>query len=116
MRKILSTLTLMLALVVAMSSCQKGEVVQDVNSLGTGSYVTLTKAGNLNVDATNLAATVSIEVAEYGSPQEKIIMYVTKGNTNAPNDRCHTFVFIKILLHNNFLHRMELLQHLLIVF
>ena len=82
MRKILSTLTLMLALVVAMSSCQKGEVVQDVNSLGTGSYVTLTKAGNLNVDATNLAATVSIEVAEYGSTQEKIIMYVTKGNTS----------------------------------
>ncbi len=82
MRKILSTLTLMLALVVAMSSCQKGEVVQDVNSLGTGSYVTLTKAGNLNVDATNLASTVSIEVAEYGSTQEKIIMYVTKGNTS----------------------------------
>jgi len=82
MRKILSTLTLMLALVVAMSSCQKGEVVQDVNSLGTGSYVTLTKAGNLNVDATNLAATVSIEVAEYGSTQEKIILYVTKGNTS----------------------------------
>lgn len=65
-----------------MSSCQKGEVVQDVNSLGTGSYVTLTKAGNLNVDATNLAATVSIEVAEYGSPQDKIIMYVTRGNTS----------------------------------
>ena len=65
-----------------MSSCQKGEVVQDVNSLGTGSYVTLTKAGNLNVDATNLASTVSIEVAEYGSTQEKIIMYVTKGNTS----------------------------------
>jgi hypothetical protein len=34
------------------------------------------------VDATNLAATVSIEVAEYGSTQEKIILYVTKGNTS----------------------------------
>ncbi len=82
MRKLISTATLFLALVFTMNSCQKGEVVQDVNSLGTGSYVTLTAAGNLNVDATNLATKVSIEVASYGSEQEKIVMYVTKGNTS----------------------------------
>lgn len=82
MRKILSTATLFLALVLTLNSCQKGEVVQDVNSLGTGSYVTLTAAGNLNVDATNLATKVSIEVAQYGSDQDKIIIYVTKGNTS----------------------------------
>jgi len=82
MRKIISTATLFLALVFTMNSCQKGEVVQDVNSLGTGSYVTLVAAGNLNVDATNLATKVSIEVQEYGSSQDKIVMYVTKGNTS----------------------------------
>lgn len=82
MRKILSTATLFLALVFTLNSCQKGEVIQDVNSLGTGSYVTLTAAGNLNVDATNLATKVSIEVAQYGSDQDKIIIYVTKGNTS----------------------------------
>jgi hypothetical protein len=65
-----------------MNSCQKGDIAQDVNSLGIGSYVTLTAAGNLNVDATNLNTKVSIEVAQYGSEQEKIIMYVSKGNTS----------------------------------
>jgi hypothetical protein len=66
-----------------MQSCKKGDVVQDVNSLGQGSYVTLTKANNLIVDATNLAgSTVSIDVKEYGAPQDKIIIYATKGNTN----------------------------------
>jgi hypothetical protein len=82
MRKLITSTALLLALVFTMNSCQKGDIAQDVNSLGIGSYVTLTAAGNLNVDATNLAGKVSIEVAQYGSEQEKIIMYVSKGNTS----------------------------------
>lgn len=83
MRKIIILPSLFFALVLVMFSCKKYEVLQDVNSLGIGSYVTLQKTVNLNVDATNLGGSkVSIEVAEYGSPQEKIILYVTKGNTS----------------------------------
>lgn len=82
MRKLFTSTALLLALVFTMNSCQKGDIAQDVNSLGIGSYVTLTAAGNLNVDATNLAGKVSIEVAQYGSEQEKIILYVSKGNTS----------------------------------
>lgn len=82
MRKLITSTALLLTLAFTMNSCQKGDIVQDVNSLGIGSYVTLTAAGNLNVDATNLAGKVSIEVAQYGSEQEKIIMYVSRGNTS----------------------------------
>ena len=82
MRKLITSTALLLTLAFTMNSCQKGDIVQDVNSLGIGSYVTLTAAGNLNVDATNLAGKVSIEVAQYGSEQEKIILYVTRGNTS----------------------------------
>lgn len=83
MRKLITSTALLLALAFTMNSCQKGDIAQDVNSLGIGSYVTLTAAGNLNVDATNLGGSiVSIEVAQYGSEQEKIIMYASKGNTS----------------------------------
>jgi hypothetical protein len=74
--------------VIALSSCQKGEVIQDVNSLSIGSYVTLVSAGNNIIDATNLAGSkVSASVKEYGSPQEKLIVYVTKApvTTNKAN-------------------------------
>ena len=82
MRKLITSAALLLALAFTMNSCQKGDIAQDVNSLGIGSYVKLTAAGNLNVDATNLSGKVSIEVSQYGSEQEKIIMYVSKGNTS----------------------------------
>jgi hypothetical protein len=72
----------LLILAATFSSCEKKDVAQDVNTLGIGSYVTLVSNGNLNVDATNLASKVSITVKEYGSKQDKIIMYVTLGNTS----------------------------------
>lgn len=72
----------LLVLAVTFSSCEKKDVAQDVNTLGIGSYVTLVSNGNLNVDATNLAGKVTITVKEYGSKQDKIIMYVTLGNTS----------------------------------
>ncbi|MEY3432388.1 MAG: hypothetical protein RL131_324 [Bacteroidota bacterium] len=88
MKKIISSALYTALVVIALSSCQKGEVVQDVNSLSIGSYVTLVSAGNNIIDATNLAGTkVSASVKEYGSPQEKLIVYVTKApvTTNKAN-------------------------------
>ena len=79
MKKIISSLFYTALVAIAMSSCQKGEVVQDVNSLSIGSYVTLVTAGNNIIDATNLAGSkVSASVKEYGAEQEKLIVYVTK--------------------------------------
>lgn len=79
MKKIISSFFYTALVAIAMSSCQKGEVVQDVNSLSIGSYVTLVTAGNNIIDATNLAGSkASASVKEYGSPQEKLIVYVTK--------------------------------------
>ena len=86
MKKIISSLFYTALVAIAMSSCQKGEVVQDVNSLSIGSYVTLVTAGNNIIDATNLAGSkVSASVKEYGSPQEKLVVYVTKAPQT--NDR-----------------------------
>ncbi len=80
MKKIISSALYTALVVIALSSCQKGDVVQDVNSLSIGSYVTLVSAGNNIIDATNLAGSkVSASVKEYGSPQEKLIVYVTRG-------------------------------------
>ena len=86
MKKIISSVFYTALVAIALSSCQKGEVVQDVNSLGIGSYVTLVSAGNNIIDATNLAGSkVSASVKEYGSAQEKLIVYVAKAPQT--NDR-----------------------------
>lgn len=76
--KFKSILTLAL-LVTLFSACNKQEVVQDVNTLGIGSYVKLVKSNNLIIDATNASSAVSIDVKEYGSAQEKVVLYVSKG-------------------------------------
>jgi hypothetical protein len=86
MKKVISSVFYTALVAIAMSSCQKGEVVQDVNSLGIGSYVTLVSAGNNIIDATNLAGSkVSASVKEYGSPQDKLIVYVARAPQT--NDR-----------------------------
>jgi hypothetical protein len=76
--KLKSILTLVL-LITIFSACTKQEVVQDVNTLGVGSYVKLVKSNNLSIDATNASSSVSIDVQQYGSPQEKLVLYVSKG-------------------------------------
>jgi uncharacterized protein (UPF0218 family) len=79
MKKIISSVFYTALVAIAMSSCQKGEIAQDVNSLSIGSYVTLVSAGNNIIDATNLSGSkVSASVKEYGSAQEKLVVYVTK--------------------------------------
>ncbi len=65
---------------VFLNSCEKVDVPQDVNTLGKGSYVTLTKANNLILDFSNLSGSkASIDVAQYGADQEKITIYVAPG-------------------------------------
>jgi hypothetical protein len=82
MQKILSYFLSIVA-VIAIGSCKKGEVISDVNSLGKGSYITLVKTNNVIIDYSNLSTSkVSITVKEFGSPIDKIKVYVTKGATS----------------------------------
>ncbi len=78
MKKIISIL-LITSLVLTVG-CKKGDVISDVKSLGTGSYVTLVKSTNLRIDYANISnSSVSITVKELGSPVDKIKVFVTKG-------------------------------------
>ena len=82
MQKILSYFSIIIA-VMAIGSCKKGDVVSDVNSLGKGAYITLVKSNNTIIDYSNLSTSkVSITVKEYGSPVDKIKVFVTKGTTS----------------------------------
>ncbi|MEJ7827826.1 MAG: hypothetical protein WKF91_06515 [Segetibacter sp.] len=65
------------------NSCKKGNVISDPSSLGIGSYITLVKSNNTIIDNSNLATSkVSITVKEFGSPVDKIKVFVTKGTTS----------------------------------
>ena len=82
MQKI-SLYILAIVAVFVINSCKKGEVVSDPSSLGTGSYITLVKSNNTIIDFSNLATSkVSITVKEFGSPVDKIKVFVTKGTTS----------------------------------
>ena len=80
MRKILSSVLMLAAGMVLLNSCEKVDVPQDVNTLGKGSYVTLTKANNLILDFSNLSGSkASIDVKEFGAEQEKLTIFVAPG-------------------------------------
>jgi len=102
MKKVISSVFYTAMVAIAMSSCQKGEVVQDVNSLGIGSYVTLVTAGNNIIDATNLAGSkVSASVKEYGSAQEKLVLYVAKApqtNTVPSGRKSRSILTMEVLI------------------
>jgi hypothetical protein len=79
MRRIITSISL-LATIAYATSCSKGEVIQDVNSLGVGTYVKLVEKNDGIIDATNLTGTkATIKASEYGTEQDKIIVYVSKG-------------------------------------
>jgi hypothetical protein len=64
-------------------ACKKGDVVSDFSANGTGAYVTLVKVNSNTIDYSNLSTSkVSVTVKEFGSPLEKIVVYVTKGGIN----------------------------------
>ena len=80
MRKILSNVLMLVTGMVLLNSCEKFDVPQDVNTLGKGSYVTLTKANNLILDFSNLSGSkASIDVKEFGAEQEKLTIFVAPG-------------------------------------
>lgn len=81
MQKLLSYIFVFVA--VLSIGCKKETVVSDYKALGIGSYVTLVSAGNARIDYANLAnSKVSITVKEYGSPIDKIKVYVTQGTAD----------------------------------
>lgn len=86
MKKIVSIL-LITSLVVTFG-CKKGEVISDVKSLGTGSYVTLVKTTNLRIDYANITnSSVSITVKELGNPVDKIKIFVAQGGITTDNTK-----------------------------
>jgi hypothetical protein len=83
MRKIIAIGLIPVIIFFTIYACKKGEVISDYNSLKTGSYVKLVKAGNAIINYSNLAgSTVDVTVSEYGDPIDKIKVYVTKGGTS----------------------------------
>lgn len=79
MRRIITSICL-LASISYISSCKTEDIVQDVETLGTGSYVKLVSKNDGIIDATNPAGTsATIKVSEYGPKQQKVVVYVSKG-------------------------------------
>lgn len=79
MKRILSILTSVSLLFLI--GCKKGDTAGDFAALGIGSYVTKVAVGNGIIDYSNLAASkVDVTVREYGTPVDKIKVYVSKGN------------------------------------
>lgn len=87
MRRIIATINL-LAIIAYGTSCQTEDIPQDVNTLGVGSYVKLIDRNGGIIDATNPGgSTATIKVSEYGTEQEKIIVYVSKGTRTTDRSR-----------------------------
>ena len=72
MKRIISILSGIALLVFGMYSCKKDNINGDAKQLVEGSYITLEKVNNANLNFSDPAATVSIDVKEYGSPVASI--------------------------------------------
>ncbi len=78
MKKLISVFTAFALLLLV--SCKKGTINGDFSGNGVGSYVTKVALGNYIIDYSNLGASkVDVTVKEYGSPVDKIKIFVTKG-------------------------------------
>jgi hypothetical protein len=81
MKRIISSISLLAVFIFLFSSCEKKDILQDVNNLGRGSYVKLIEKNSGIIDFNNLGGTkATAKVSEYGEPQAKLIVYVSKGN------------------------------------
>lgn len=68
-------------------SCKEKELATDFSTLTQGSYLTLTKVNNTNIDYSALStSTVSIQVGGKGSPIDKVNIYVA---TEPTLDKTH---------------------------
>ncbi|TAL42294.1 MAG: hypothetical protein EPN92_11730, partial [Chitinophagaceae bacterium] len=62
--------------------CKKGDINGDFAAVGKGSYLTKVAIGNAIIDYANLAnSKVDVTVKEYGSPVDKIKIWVSAGLT-----------------------------------
>ncbi len=69
-------------LLLTVFSCKKKDLRTDFDSLNQGSYLTLTKVNNTNIDYSALStSTVSIQVGSKGAPVDKVNIYVTTDPT-----------------------------------
>ncbi|MGC4037873.1 MAG: hypothetical protein QM764_18060 [Chitinophagaceae bacterium] len=85
MKKIILILSGVAFFIVGLNSCKKGEINGDSSTLIMGSYITLSKVTNENLNFSDPSATVSIDVQEKGSPVESVNIYLaTKANTFDP--------------------------------
>ncbi len=67
-------------MVMLFASCKKGKINGDYKELGVGSYLTKVAIGNIIIDYSNLSTSkVDVTVREYGTPVDKVVVYVTKG-------------------------------------
>ena len=81
MKRIFSILTSVSFLLLI--GCQKGEIAGDFAAQEVGSYLTRVAIGNGIIDYSNLAnSKVDVTVKEYGTPIEKIKIFVSKGAAN----------------------------------
>ena len=80
MKRIISILSGIALLVFGMYSCKKDNINGDAKQLVEGSYITLEKVNNANLNFSDPAATVSIDVKEYGSPVASINIYLATGS------------------------------------
>ena len=83
MKRIIASISFLAFFMILFSSCEKKEILQDVNNLGRGSYVKseLNPIPAAILDFNNLgAAKATLKVTEFGEPQAKLTVYVTKGN------------------------------------
>jgi len=77
-------ITTLLSIVILFSgilySCRKDNINGDKNDLVLGSYLTLKKTINTNLDFSKPTATVSITVGSYGKPVKSINIYLATGD------------------------------------
>jgi hypothetical protein len=84
MKQIISILTIFSLLL--LTACKKVAVQGDIADQGIGSYVTKVALDKGIIDYANLASSkVEATVREYGSPVEKIKIFVTKGVATTNN-------------------------------
>ena len=85
MKKVIKYFCL-LSLIFVVSCKKSGEQnsLADVKNLGVGSYITLTKANNLNFNFNTPSSTVSITVAPYGGDVDMVVVYVVAGANSNP--------------------------------
>jgi hypothetical protein len=79
MKKLIITCIGIGIVLLALHSCKKSSINGDSKDLISGSYLTLTKSINGNLDFSNSSATVSIQVGSKGSPVASVNIYAATG-------------------------------------